>query len=82
MIRATANHKFMTICGWKRLDELTPDDRIALPRTLTDATEQTMTNAELALLGHLIGDGCTLATHAIQYTTKEPKSLKLSRNLL
>ncbi|TME01124.1 MAG: intein-containing replicative DNA helicase, partial [Chloroflexi bacterium] len=23
-------------------------------------------------LGHLIGDGCTLPTHAIQYTTKDP----------
>jgi replicative DNA helicase len=25
----------------------------------------------LALLGHLIGDGCTLSDHAIQYTTRE-----------
>jgi len=70
-IRATANHKFLTISGWKRLDELTPDDCIALPRTLTSPVEQTMSNTELALLGHLIGDGCTLPTHAIQYTTKE-----------
>lgn len=31
-IRATANHKFLTIQGWKRLDELTTDDYIALPR--------------------------------------------------
>jgi replicative DNA helicase len=26
----------------------------------------------LGLLGHLIGDGCTLPTHAIQYTTNDP----------
>jgi replicative DNA helicase len=30
-----------------------------------------MSNAELALLGHLIGDGCTLPSHVIQYTTIE-----------
>jgi replicative DNA helicase len=30
-IRATANHKFLTVSGWKRLDELTPGSRIALP---------------------------------------------------
>jgi replicative DNA helicase len=30
-IRATGNHKFLTIDGWKRLDELTPDDAIAVP---------------------------------------------------
>jgi len=70
-IRATANHKFLTIYGWKRLDELQTGDRIALPRILTGPTGQTMSNAELALLGHLIGDGCTLPRHTIQYTTKE-----------
>lgn len=69
-IRATGNHKFLTITGWKRLDELTETDHIALPRHLTSATEATMTEPELALLGHLIGDGCTLPKHAIQYTTR------------
>ncbi|MEG3846434.1 replicative DNA helicase [Microcoleus sp. herbarium19] len=30
-IRATGNHKFLTIHGWRRLDELKIGDRIALP---------------------------------------------------
>jgi replicative DNA helicase len=30
-----------------------------------------MSDSELALLGHLIGDGCTLPSHAIQYTSKD-----------
>jgi replicative DNA helicase len=30
-LRATANHKFLTIEGWRRLDELTPGMRIATP---------------------------------------------------
>jgi replicative DNA helicase len=70
-IRATANHKFYTLDGWKRLDELRAGERLALPRELPAQNAQTMSDAELALLGHLIGDGCTLPRHAIQYTTRE-----------
>ena len=70
-IRATANHKFLTINGWQRLDELNPKQHVCLPRHLPDSGKQTMTYAEVALLGHLIGDGCTLPRHTIQYTTKE-----------
>ena len=70
-IRATGNHKFLTINGWKRLDELTPKQHLCLPRHLPSPGKQTMTYAEVALLGHLIGDGCTLPRHAIQYTTRE-----------
>jgi replicative DNA helicase len=33
-LRATANHRFLTVQGWKRLDQLASGDRIALPRTL------------------------------------------------
>lgn len=75
-IRATANHQFLTVGGWKRLDELSEQDHLALPRLLADPQTkqkqlQTMTNQELALLGHLIGDGCTLPRHVIQYTSKD-----------
>ncbi len=70
-IRATANHKFYSFNGWKRLDELNIGERVALPRKIESNSKQTMTDAELALLGHLIGDGCTLPSHSIQYTTRE-----------
>ncbi len=70
-IRATANHKFRTIDGWQRLDELEVGTHIALPRVLQGPDRDTMSRAELGLLGHLIGDGCTLPTHSIQYTTKD-----------
>jgi replicative DNA helicase len=33
-IRATGNHKFLTIDGWKRLDELTAADHIALEQNI------------------------------------------------
>ncbi len=70
-IRATGNHKFLTIHGWMRLDAIERGDRIALPRCLPTSSLQFISDAELGLLGHLIGDGCTLPRHAIQYTTRE-----------
>lgn len=72
MVRATANHKFLTIKGWQRLDELEPGMRLAMPRQLPSQQEQTMSDAELGLLGHLIGDGCTLPHQPIHYTTNDP----------
>ncbi|MEW6753580.1 MAG: replicative DNA helicase [Candidatus Latescibacterota bacterium] len=71
-IRATANHKFRAFAGWRRLDELKAGDRIALPRRLGSPDLDTLSSAHMALLGHLIGDGCTLPRHAVQYTTREP----------
>jgi replicative DNA helicase len=47
-IRATGNHRFLTIDGWRRLDELAIDDHIALPRTMPALNTQTMPDAELA----------------------------------
>ncbi|MCB0096885.1 MAG: replicative DNA helicase [Caldilineaceae bacterium] len=54
-IRATANHKFLTIEGWKRLDQIKLGERIALPRHVEVNTNAKMSNDQLALLGHMIG---------------------------
>ncbi len=70
-INATGNHRLLSFNGWKRLDELKAGDRIALPREIRNETEQTMSDSELALIAHLIGDGCMLPNHAIQYTSRE-----------
>lgn len=80
-IRATANHKFLTIAGWQRLDQLTANSRIALPRQLPETKNSSLNNVELALLGHLIGDGCTLPHHSIQYTTKDFSLAQIVVNL-
>jgi replicative DNA helicase len=71
-VRATANHKFRTLSGWLRLDELQVGDRIALPRRIASPQMGELTSEQAALLAHLIGDGCTLPRHAIQYTTNAP----------
>ena len=80
-IRATGNHKFLSFSGWRRLDDLGPGARIALPRRTEGHGEPTMTAAEVALLGHLIGDGCTLPQHAIQYTSKDRDLAELVASL-
>ncbi len=74
-IKATANHKFRTLDEWKRLDQLEMGEHIALPRSWEHLPTQTatMSKSEVSLLGHLIGDGCTLPRHAIQYTTNSKK---------
>jgi len=80
-IRATGNHQFLTIEGWRRLDELAPAMRVALPRTLPSPQAATMPREELALLGHLIGDGCTLPSHAVQYTSSDRDLAELVADL-
>src|SRR6476659_7005871 len=57
-IEATDNHPLLTIKGWRRLDELTPGSRIAVPRRLPRPDhEQTMPDHEIVMLAALIADG-------------------------
>ena len=58
-IRATANHKFLTVGEWKRLDELTTDDHLALPRRLAQPQTATRSLDELTVLSMAYG-GSTL----------------------
>jgi len=46
-VRATANHKFLTMEGWRRLDELKVGDHIATPRILQGSDQDTMSRAEI-----------------------------------
>ncbi len=82
-IRASGNHQFLTIEGWKRLDVLKPGEHIALPRTLSiiNASGGGLSDAQAALLGHLLGDGCTLPRHAVQYTTNSKDLAELVADL-
>jgi len=45
-IRATRNHRFLTGAGWRRLDQLQPQDHLALPRHLPDSSRRTMADAD------------------------------------
>lgn len=54
-IRATANHPFLTVQGWKRLDELAPEAHIARPRQLPGSTQPTLGEAGSGRLGMTTG---------------------------
>ncbi len=55
---ATANHPLLTLEGWRRLGELGPGARVAVPRRLPAAASTTaIEDHELVLLAALIADG-------------------------
>ncbi len=72
-LRATGNHKFLAIDGWRRLDTLEAGQHLAAPRHLRvqGKPTATMSETELALLAHLIGDGSTLDKRGSYYTSGE-----------
>ncbi|HEX5899276.1 MAG TPA: DnaB-like helicase C-terminal domain-containing protein, partial [Solirubrobacteraceae bacterium] len=57
-IEATANHPLLTIGGWRRLDELGPGSRVAVPRRLPrPQCEQAMPDHEIVMLAALVAEG-------------------------
>jgi len=78
LIKASANHPFRRLDGWQRLDKLRSGDRVALPRELKVAKPNSaITNDELILLAHLIGDGCLLPRQPFHYTSADVDNLKI-----
>ncbi len=76
-IKASANHKFLTLSGWKRLDTLVAGDHIAVPRALTvNPASSSLTNEELILLAHLLGDGCILPKQPYHYTSADMANIE------
>ncbi|MDR9449740.1 MAG: replicative DNA helicase [Acidimicrobiia bacterium] len=71
---ATANHPFLTVSGWRNLDELAVGDAIAIPRHVDAFGVDTRPDAEVALLGYLIGDG-TLTGGTPRFTNTDERIL-------
>ncbi len=77
-IKASANHPFLRIDGWKRLDELNIGDYIALPRVLVPSNPPNpLSDDELILLAHLLGDGCILPNQPFHYTSKDLENIEI-----
>ncbi len=75
-VKASANHPFLTLDGWRRLDALKPGDRLAEPRVLPEPTAPTeWPEAEIVMLAHLIGDGCFASHQPLHYTSADPENL-------
>jgi replicative DNA helicase len=56
-IETTLSHPYLTVEGWRKLAELQPSDKIAVPRQLPCFGSQTLPESQIKLLAYLIGDG-------------------------
>jgi replicative DNA helicase len=76
-VTATGNHKFLTFCGWHRLDSLHEGSRIAIPRRVPQPLGAGLGWPEhrLGLLAHLLGDGCVLRSQPVHYTSQDEANL-------
>ncbi|NLI56330.1 hypothetical protein GX420_05075 [bacterium] len=76
-IKASANHPFLTIDGWKRLDELEIGEHIATPRIVKIDSKEKYKDEELIFLAHMIGDGCYAPKQPIHYTSSDLENIKI-----
>ena len=69
-IRATAKHRLYASTGWVRVGDLELGDRLAVSRRIPEP-EKTIRwrDEEVALLGHLVGDGSYLKHQPLRYAT-------------
>ncbi|HEX8455338.1 MAG TPA: replicative DNA helicase [Longimicrobium sp.] len=77
-LRCTAQHRVLGGAGWVHAGELAPGDRVALARRLPEPLEpETWSEARLALLGHLVGDGSYLSGQPLRYTTASEENSRM-----
>jgi replicative DNA helicase len=68
-VTASANHPFLTVGGWSRLDEIAAGSRIAVPRVVpTPKAAHEWTPHQVVLLAHLVGDGFEATDEALRYS--------------
>jgi replicative DNA helicase len=76
-VKASANHPFLTVDGWRPLEELTVGDRLAVPRELPAPTRtRSWPEPEVVMLAHLLGDGCFVSRQPLHYTSADPANLE------
>ncbi|NEO51629.1 MAG: hypothetical protein F6K54_00055 [Okeania sp. SIO3B5] len=56
-IRATNNHLFYTVLGWKPLEDFDLGDRLGLPKKIPINHSSQISDAQIKLTAYLIGDG-------------------------
>ena len=72
-VDTTLTHPFLTLDGWKKLEDLKPGDAIAVPRTMPvfDGTEE-LIDDRARILAYLLGDGC-LTDSTPEFTNSDPR---------
>jgi replicative DNA helicase len=77
-LRATPNHRVFTGEGWQVVAELGPGSRVAVGRRFPSVSNPVVwSDAQIALLGHLVGDGSYLKNRPLRYTTSSEANSRL-----
>jgi replicative DNA helicase len=77
-IRATEQHRLFSGRGWVTVGELLPGDRLAIARRVPEPlVPERWSDARVALLGQLIGDGSYLVHQPLRYTTSSEDNSRL-----
>jgi replicative DNA helicase len=81
-LRASANHPFLTINGWRRLDELEPGVEIAVPRQYPYMGAESALHPDRArLLGYLVSDGSYAKHRAVSFISSDSFTLEDARRI-
>jgi replicative DNA helicase len=76
-LTATANHPLLTVHGWVPVDGLVVGDHLAVARELPEPSEPTqLRDAEVIMMAHLIGDGCT-SRSPVYYCSADEANLQV-----
>lgn len=70
-LKTTSNHRLLTLDGWEKVVELKPGSRVGtLRRTYEPVTQKNeLSENQIILPAHLIGDGSYLSGQPLRYTT-------------
>ncbi len=74
-IEATGNHPFYTYNGWRNLEELQPDELIAVPRIIPVEGKNEWPNHEVIALGHLLAEGNLCHPHSVYYYNQDTEQV-------
>ncbi len=76
-VEATANHSFLTVDGWCALGDLGVGDRLATPRRVPAPLRPiAMSEDQIVLLAHMIGDGSFVRRQPIRYASVDEANLE------
>jgi DNA polymerase III alpha subunit/intein/homing endonuclease len=75
-IEATGNHPFYTYDGWHKLDDLQPDEFIAVPRIIPVEGQNEWADHEVIALGHLLAEGNLCYPHSVYYYNQDEEQVK------
>ncbi len=68
-IETTITHPFLTIEGWKKLEQIEVGGKIAVPGILNIFGKQKWRDCEVKIVGYLLGDGC-LTKNSVEFTNE------------